>query len=235
VFGRGEQQDELIGRNPERRRRCRHRLALDLVRNPDPRPAREAQEAAELTHDRLHAVLPRLGGQYRNTKRAEEIQRWRADRDQVETAVNELASEMRDTYPELTKRLADLFQRMAQLDEEVQRVNAAAPPGGYPHLLGAELAARGLDNFSAASPSITKELKLPQQMLWPPPTTPFAILAARAMPVPAFRGGQGDWWKYSGDRAEAQRADQERVAAYYAEQTRKQEEREAAERKRVPK
>ncbi len=61
--------------------------------------------------------------------------------------------------------------------------------------------------------------------MWPPPRP--SIAAAVAATVPAYnRRFSADWAKDNEHRAAAQRAEQQRIADYYARRTREQEERE---------
>jgi hypothetical protein len=54
-----------------------------------------------------------------------------------------------------------LLDRMAAHNAEISRLHQARPAGVALHLVEPERVARGLENFSTASPSITKELRLP--------------------------------------------------------------------------
>jgi len=95
----------------------------------------------------------------------------------------------------------------------------------------AELVARGLNNFSRVDPPITKAVQLPdwtnsEKMVWPPPQPSFALLVAMSMTYGPHPGD--NWWQESKERAQALRAEQERVAAFYDAQARQREEREHA-------
>jgi hypothetical protein len=206
--------------------------ALDPLLSPDPAQARAAMEDAAFTRDRLRAVLPRLEQRLTEVKAAEYAAIWEPEFQEVKVTRDELATELRELYPRLATQLADLFYRIEAADKEVSCINGSAPSGDHRRLLGVELTARNLASFSTARPSIMKELKLPHfdhsdRMVWPPPSTPLAVLASQAMPAPPHSGG--DWWRGRDERAAAQRAEQARVAAYYEEQARQREEREERE------
>lgn len=123
---------------------------------------------------------------------------------------------------------------MTACDRECHRVNVSAPAGEPRRLVGPELAARNLEGFSTADPSILRELKLPDfehsvRMAWPPPRTSMGAAAFAATMVPVSdRRFSGEWWK---DREEAarQRAQQQSMADYYSRMTKEQEDRENAE------
>ena len=67
-----------------------------------------------------------------------------------------LAAELRETYPVFVAKLVDLLRRIEEVDEEVDRINRAAPRGECRRLDAVELAAPDLDSFTARRPSITK-------------------------------------------------------------------------------
>jgi SOS response associated peptidase (SRAP) len=87
--------------------------------------------------------------------------RWQTDYETVKAQRGALAKEYAELYPLLTARLCDLFHRVEALDQECSRINGEEPAGDHRRLLGVELTARKLAGFSTESPSIAKELKLP--------------------------------------------------------------------------
>jgi hypothetical protein len=87
---------------------------------------------------------------------------------------------------------------MKEVDQECSRINGEAAAGEHRRLLGVELTARGLKNFSISDPSITETVRLPNwtqsdHMAWPPPRTPLAALVAAAMTPPHDLRYTGDW------------------------------------------
>ena len=102
---------------------------------------------------------------------------------------------------------------MTACDRECHRVNVSAPAGEPRRLAGAELAARGLEKFTAADPSITRELKLPDfehsdRMAWPPRQT---LEPALFSPVSASPRYSADWGLAAEEEARASRERQERA------------------------
>jgi hypothetical protein len=84
-------------------------------------------------------------------------------------------------------------------------------------LLGVELTARGLGDFTAADPSIARGVQLPdfersEMMVWPPRTTPLVLLVAPPASGDSRRYS-GDWWQVKEEEARAQRERQEREIA----------------------
>ena len=99
---------------------------------------------------------------------------WEADLEQVWDRRDRLAAELRETYPVFVAKIVDLLRRIEEVDEEVDRINRAAPRGECRRLDAVELAARDLDSFTARHPSITKGLQLPdfedsERLVYPPP------------------------------------------------------------------
>jgi hypothetical protein len=123
-----------------------------------------------------------------------------------------LAEELRTIYPEFETKITDLFTRIAANDAALSRLHQARPPGCALHLAEAELAARNLESFSTADPSIAKAVQLPDwehsaKMAWPPPRPPVTAWFA---PVPADRRYSDDWWQVKEEEARALRERQER-------------------------
>ncbi len=63
---------------------------------------------------------------------------------------------------------------MAVNDDKLSRLHQARPAGTALHLRGAELEARGLEQFTKYEPSIAARLKVPsfesgERLAWPPP------------------------------------------------------------------
>ena len=131
---------------------------------------------------------------------------------------DELAKEYAATYPKVVAQLVDLFVRAEEVDKEVSRVNGSAPAGERRRLAQVELAARNLESFSTADPSIAKAVQLPDwehsaKMAWPPPRP---LVTAWLAPLTADRRYSGDWWQVKEEEARALRERQEREAAEQA-------------------
>jgi hypothetical protein len=145
--------------------------ALDI--GTDPATAHERVLVAELSRDRLKAVLPRLQQKLCEAQRREEAERWDADYRRVAAKVA-AAAERFARYPRLLGELLEIIQLAAAVDREASAVNISAAPGEHRRVRAVELMARGLPAFSANQPSITRELRLPRWeessiMAWPPP------------------------------------------------------------------
>jgi len=105
-----------------------------------------------------------------------------------------------------------VFTRIAANDAALSRLHQARPAGCALHLAEAELAARNLERFSTADPSIAKSVQLPDwehstTMAWPPPRS---FDSAWFAPVAADRRYSGDWWQVKEEEARALRERQER-------------------------
>jgi hypothetical protein len=176
-----------------------HEKALDPVVSPDPVKAHQAMEAAAFTAARLRALQPRLERRHQEASAQERLKAWQADCDLLEAERDKLADELRALYPQMVVQIADLFGRMAANDEQLSALHQRRPVGVLRHLLSAELKARGLNRFSAAMPSLAKQLKLPcwdsAELAWPPPQPSFAATYAAAMKPSFDPRFSADWWK----------------------------------------
>ena len=205
--------------------------ALDPALSTDPAEARAAMEDATFTANRLRTLLPRLQRRHQEVVTAERLQQWRADYEIHKVKRDTLAEEFREAYPRAVSQLVDLLARMAANDAELSQLHLRRAAGVSLHLRSAELEARNLESFSRDAPSITTELRLPDwdhppKMAWPPPQTSLAVLAAQGIAALPHPGAH--WWEGREQRAAAQRAEQERVAQYYADLERPQNEGEKA-------
>ncbi len=190
--------------------------ALDPLASPDAARARAAMEDAAFARDRLRSVLPRLRERLTEVETAEYAKQWDADFRGVEARRDELALEYAELYPRLVAQLVDLLRRAEAVDEEVSSVNASARPGEPRRLFCVELAARGLEGFTRAIPSIAAELRLPAfgrgsgqpEIEWPPQRK---FDPAMFAPVPFDRRYSADWGLVQEEaaRAEADRAARE--------------------------
>jgi hypothetical protein len=205
--------------------------SLDPVLCPNPTKARAAMERAALARDRLGTLLPRLRDRHAKASARERAAEWNADYEQVRAARDAVARKFAEVYPAVATQLVDLFQRVAQMDKEVGRINGRAPDGEHRRLAGVELTARGLQHFSRSNPSIVARLQIPdpehsERNAWPLPAVPLAIGIVSSM---AFAPGPGaDWAADVEARNSARREDTARVAAYHGAQAKEQEERENA-------
>lgn len=185
--------------------------ALDLANSPDP----TALLRAELSRDRLRAALPRLQRLLAEAEDREAAERWDAKYRRVESMVKEAARKFA-RYPQLLGELIELMTSTAEVDREVDQVNASAPAGELRRLYGVELSARNLNNFTADQPPIGRELKLPDwqhsgQLLWPLPQR-----LDPAFFAPPERGDprltSDSWWQVGDEQRVIEQARQEREA-----------------------
>ncbi len=207
----------------EKERDVEHTLSLD------PKAARQAIEDATFAANRLRTLLSKLQERCEDVIYQEQVTAWLAEYDVRKCERDALAEELRAVYPDAVTKIMDLFVRMIANDHALSALHLARPGGVKQHLLSAELHARGLDRFTRDVPSLLTAVHLIDwdsgRQAWPPLRP--SIAAAVAATVPAYdRRFSADWWKDNERRAAAQRAEQQRMADYYARLTREQEERE---------
>jgi hypothetical protein len=205
--------------------------ALDPIVSPDAAKAHAAMEDAAFMRERLRTVLPRLQERYQEVVAQEYLARWREDYEALKIKRDELAAEFREIYPTCVSKIVDVLKRIAASEVELSQLHQVRPSGVSLHLLGAELVARGLDNFTRDDPSIVNELKLPDfehsvQMAWPPPRPSMGAAFAATMLPASDRRFSAEWWQEREQGAARQRAEQQRIADYYARTTEEQEARE---------
>jgi hypothetical protein len=188
--------------------------------------------AAELRRDRLRIALPKLRAKLATALAREIEERWLARAARLQTKIDALATEFRDTYPPAVQTLLDLFIRCRELEAEVSMHNSQAPAGGH-HLLGPELTARCMLAFSTKEPSVIMGTVLldphDSKQIWPPVTIPLSVIAAAAQPV--LPGHSCDWRAERQALGESRNRDWQRVTEYHADQERQRKEREEQEDK----
>lgn len=204
-----------------------HAVAEAKERTFDPRiiddTAADKLRAAEICARRLHdstaplqeILAQRLAEDYA----AKWEHNWEAKNAKVEAAAARFAR-----YRELSEEMRDFLAEAEQIDAEVSELNGSAPPNEHRRLNGVEQTARGLKAFSASTPSILKNVQLPdwndsKKMLWPKPRPSAASILALAMAPPAYDPKYSpEWWKagHEKNRAEAERQKEEDAAAAIA-------------------
>jgi hypothetical protein len=208
-------------------------------RSADPRAARQAMDAM-VAVNRLGPLLLKLQTRYGEVHEQEEIATWRAEREATWLAEHDawiaerdaLAEELRDIYPEVARKITDLFERIVANDKALDQLNRARPNGVQRHLFSVELYARGLEGFSSNKPSLLTSVCLfdwdtGRQIC--PPQRP-SMAAAFAATVPASgRRFSNDWWKDTENAAASERVRQQHMARYYTRTSEEQESRENAE------
>jgi hypothetical protein len=125
---------------------------------------------------------------------------------------------------------AALVEKATTRTTELHR---ARPAGVEQHLISAELHARGLEGFSYNTPSLLTSVFLfdwdTGRQVWPPSRSSMASAFAAVAPPHDSHRLSANWAKDNERRAAAQRAENQRIADYYARTTKEQEDRENAE------
>ena len=184
--------------------------ALDPVKSPDPKQARQAMEEAIFARDRLRTLLPRLQQRHKEVQAKEYAERWHEDFGQVEAKRDALVEELR-VYPPMVTKLVDILSRIPAIDAEVSRINGSAPPGVSDRPLGIEQQARGVKGFGVSGSwapqgllALAADLKLPKfeadgngyQYSWPPePNLALPIAAIRPDPFIMSEAAKGTYIK----------------------------------------
>jgi hypothetical protein len=133
--------------------------------------ARRQMEDAAFERDRMVTAVTKLRERLIAVKAGEEdAPRLRAY-EAVEAERDRLAVELRDFYPDVAERLAELLARIVANDEAIERINAHGLPRERGRLLCAELTARNLTgwvwNSQPLARRLTDELRLPAFELRP--------------------------------------------------------------------
>ena len=117
--------------------------------------ARRQMEDAAFQRDRLQVAVTKLRERLVAVKADEEDARRLRVYEEVSAERDQLADELRDFYPGVAERLAELLARIVANDEAVERINAHGLPrergrllcaeliGAQSHRLGIEFAAAG--------------------------------------------------------------------------------------------
>lgn len=213
----------------------RKAAALDLTQCPDPKQAHDRIVESEISRDQLKAALPKLRERLAAALAAENKERWLADFQRVAEQRDQAAAAFR-RYPELANEIAEIFALAEQVDREVSRINGSAPDGTHHRLRGVELTARDLQQFTRDNPSLAKTVELrcwdgSERRIWPLQSSgSFAAGFASGMVVPHPGANWSSADVQAQRRAEAEK-EQARIADFYAEQTKTQEERQNREQR----
>jgi hypothetical protein len=212
----------------------------DQTSSVDPAAARQVITDAILAADRLRPLLAKLQARYEQVHEQEQAGWWAAreaawltEYDALKGERDALAEELREVYPDAARKIANVLGRITTNDEALAELHRSRPDGVEQYLRSAELHARGLESFSQNTPSLLSSVHLVDwdtgRQIWPLPRSPVPSgFVATSMQV-CDRRFTADWWKDNDRRAAAQQAEQQRMADFYARQTRQQEERENAE------
>ena len=143
---------------------------------------------------KLTASVSRLQIKLDEATARERYEAWKERYDVLEVARDRLAEELKSTYPDLVHKLTDLLSRVVVNDQQIDALHNDAPSGVPARLKTAEMKARGIDGFTGAVPSITKELQLPawsaeQRLAYPQKHRDVSMFA----PVQLGDRYSGDW------------------------------------------
>jgi hypothetical protein len=205
--------------------------AMDVVRSPNVEDAHRAVAEAVLARERLRALLAKLLVKLSEAQAAEAQERWQVEFNSVKQKRDEAAAAFR-RYRELSQEIVHLFSIAAEIDHEIDHVNASAPYGVYQRLRHVENEARNVE-FSRDRPSLVATVELRDwdnsgRMLWP--QRHFGSLAAefaQSMITPAV----GARWSEPEAQAERRREIetlQAQLAEFYQQATENQEARQNA-------
>jgi hypothetical protein len=206
--------------------------SLDLE-CPDPLAADKRQKECMIERQRYEMCKPRLQEKLAAAVRRENHDRWLSDRNRV-IAKRDAAVKKYREIPDIIDELLERFKLAAEIDAEVDRVNAGGPSNS-PRLAGVELTARRLSAFSRENPSLAEvttifDWRESSKQIWPKPQKSFGLIMAESMTPPSPDPRYSDrWYEQQGDRRAEQAADQQRTAAYYERQEQERQEREARE------
>ena len=200
--------------------------AMDVVRSPNVEAAHRAVAEAVLARERLLALLAKLCMKLSEAQAAEAQERWLVEFNRVKQKRDEAAAAFR-RYRERSQEIAYLFALAAEIDREIDHLNANAPYGVHQRLRYVENEARDVE-FSRDRPSLAATVELRDwdnsgRLLWP--QRHFGSLAAafaQSMITPAV----GARWSEPETQAERRREierSQAQLAEFYRHATAEQE------------
>jgi hypothetical protein len=140
------------------RAHCARALALDpTLPMATVAAARKHMDDAIFARDRLQVALEKLRERLIAVQAEEENTRRLRIYEDAEAERDQLAQELRSSYPGVAERLADLLARIAANDQAVERINANGLPRDCDRLLVAELVVLGLTGWVLNSqPSLVR-------------------------------------------------------------------------------
>jgi hypothetical protein len=176
---------------------------------------RSALDEAIWRRDKLQGAVSALRTKHQQILTQERKAQWNVEADAIEARRDELTEVFASTYPEIISQLIELFARVKEMDAEVDQINRQAPDSEERRLL--KVGIRGDLSVN------TRLVGLSGQPMWP---VSAPILPEQVMPI--LPGPGADWHETLAQRDRERYAESQRVAAYYANQAREQEQREAA-------
>jgi hypothetical protein len=170
---------------------------LDPIAEPDFRKAQATVDSTRFVASRLKTLLPKLTEKHHEVAGAEAAADWRLRYDKLEIERNSVARSLRETYQAACEAIVSSLAAAADVDRRLGQLHATRPASAKGFLLGVELTARNLDQFSRDSPELTKALRLPDfsnsaKLAYPPPQASAGWLIASAIPTSEPRYSR-DW------------------------------------------
>ena len=161
----------------ERIGQVRERALNPTIIGEGARSARTELSEATFQHDRMKEAKRRLQELLIALKETEKQAKRQADFDAARKVRDDLAKELAEVYPSMSKTLAFLVCRINACDDAIERINSRALPKGATALVPVELVARNLRSFydgPTSIPRIATEMRLPgftfdphARYLWP--------------------------------------------------------------------
>jgi hypothetical protein len=201
--------------------------AVDPMLSTDPRQSQRASDDAAIEAGRLKTLLPRLESRHREILHATARAKWKERFDDLEHQRNNLAAELKATYPKVVSQLVELLSSIAINNNAISGLHGSRPSGSNGTLLGAELIARGLTEYSRDQPQLNLALpdwSEPSRLAWPPREMPASVLLSEAVATVHNRK------RHSADWAEAMKEDAARRVAEEQERIQAEEQHTAADK-----
>ena len=200
--------------------------AIDIVQSPNAEAAQRAVAEAILGHERMRVSLKTMHAKLIETVAAETQERWLDEFNRVKQKRDEAAAAFRG-YREHSQEIVHLFALAAEIDREIDHVNANAPSGVHQRLRHVENQARDVE-FCRDRPSLAATVELRDwdnsgRMLWP--QRHFGSLAAavaQSMITPAVGARWSEPETQAERRSEIERL-QAQLAQFYQHETERQE------------
>lgn len=139
--------------------------ALDPAVFPDPKKARAEMEDTAFRCGRMQTLRPRLQARLAEVAAAERLKAWREKYDALKLRRDVFSCAFQDVVIGTFPRMAELFEKMEQVDREIHLLHLERPANVPDFLRGCEAEARNIDSFNLAQPSIIKGVVLPNH--WP--------------------------------------------------------------------
>jgi hypothetical protein len=134
---------------------------LDLS-NTDPDASSEKVWKAERTVARLSKAILALQARIAAIEARDAAASWHAQADKVEAERDKIATELAELYPTFMEKLIDIFERIDANNAAINNLYRSAQWGyNDRQIVDAELAARGLQSYSAHQPALRDNIKLP--------------------------------------------------------------------------